>query len=94
MTQKSAVSRMCCLSLPTGIFLPILIVVFTVLFLGAPLSAQVQTGINGTVTDLSGAVIAGAHVTATNTSTASPDAASATETSGRPANDHASSHRE
>ena len=30
---------------------------------------QVQNGINGTVTDSSGAVIAGARVTATNTST-------------------------
>jgi hypothetical protein len=34
-----------------------------------PLHAQVENGINGTVTDLSGAVVAGAHVTATNTAT-------------------------
>ena len=34
-----------------------------------PLHAQVENGINGTVADLSGAVVAGAHVTATNIAT-------------------------
>jgi hypothetical protein len=40
-----------------------------------PSRAQVQTGVNGTVTDLSGAVITGAHVTATNNATGVPASA-------------------
>ena len=39
------------------------------LFSGTPSDAQVQNGINGTVTDPSGAVVSGARVTATNTAT-------------------------
>ena len=69
MTQKSRFSRMRCLSLPTAAFIPILMVCLAALFSGVALHAQVQNGINGTVTDPSGAVIAGAHVTATNNST-------------------------
>ncbi len=69
MTQNSGFSRMRCLRLPTAIFLPILVVCVAVLFSDAPLKAQVQNGIDGTVTDPSGAVIVGAHVTATNNST-------------------------
>ncbi len=68
MTQNSGFSRMRCLSLPTAIFLPILMVCVAMLFSDAPLKAQVQNGIDGTVTDPSGAVIVGAHVTATNNS--------------------------
>ena len=60
---------MCCLSLPMAAFLPVLIVCVAVLFCGIPLNAQVQNGINGTVTDPSGAVVSGARVTATNTAT-------------------------
>ena len=39
------------------------------LFVGIPVNAQVQSGINGTVTDSTGATITGARVTVTNTST-------------------------
>jgi hypothetical protein len=67
-TQKSRFSRMRCPSLP-GIFLPVLMVCVAVLFLGYRLHAQVQNGINGTVTDPSGAVVPGASVTATNNAT-------------------------
>jgi Carboxypeptidase regulatory-like domain len=69
-TQKSGVSRIRCLSLPTAVFIPILLTVcVAVLFSRAPLNAQVQNGINGTVTDATGAVVSGAHVTATNPAT-------------------------
>jgi hypothetical protein len=45
------------------------VLVFIGLFRGVRLNAQVVTGINGTVMDASGAVIPGAHVTATDVST-------------------------
>ncbi len=69
MTQKSRFSRTRYLSLPTAAFLPILMVCVAVLFSGPRLNGQVQDGINGTVTDPSGAVVAGARVTATNSET-------------------------
>ncbi len=69
MAQKSRFSRMCCLSLPTTAFLTILMVCVAALFSGTPSNAQVQNGINGTVTDPSGAVVSGAQVTATNIAT-------------------------
>jgi Carboxypeptidase regulatory-like domain len=66
-TQESGFSRMRCLSLPTVVFLTILpMLCVALLFSGAPLRAQVQNGINGTVTDLSGAVIPNAKVSANN----------------------------
>ena len=69
MAQKSRFSRMCCLSLPTTAFLTILMVCVAALFSGTPSNGQVQNGINGTVTDPSGAVVSGAQVTATNIAT-------------------------
>src|SRR5271163_2566166 len=60
---------MCFLSFPKTAFLTILMVCVAGLFSGTPLNAQVQNGINGTVTDPSGAVVTGARVTATNTAT-------------------------
>ena len=69
MTQKSAVSNMRCPALFTTVFLPFLMVCFTALFAGARLHAQAVNGINGTVTDLSGAIIVGANVTVTNDAT-------------------------
>ena len=69
MTEKSDFARISCLSLPTAFFLPVLILCVVLLLSGSPLNAQVQNGINGTVTDLSGAVVPGAQVTATNTAT-------------------------
>ena len=53
-----------------AVFIPVLICC-SVMFLltAAPLSAQVENGIDGTVMDSTGAVIAGAHVTIISTST-------------------------
>ena len=54
----------------TGVaFLPVLVFSVAMLFVGIPVNAQVQSGVNGTVTDSTGATIAGARVTVTNTST-------------------------
>jgi hypothetical protein len=50
-------------------FLPAFLASLGLLSTGAALHAQVQTGISGTVADSSGAVIPGAKVTVTNTST-------------------------
>lgn len=52
-----------------GAFFPVIVLSIALLLPGIALNAQVVNGINGTVTDSSGAVIAGAHVTATNVST-------------------------
>ncbi len=73
MTRKSAPFRLLGLSVPSALCLSLL--TLFVLFNPLLLQGQVQTGINGTVTDLTGAVIAGAHVTATNTSTGVPSSA-------------------
>jgi hypothetical protein len=56
-------------SLAGVIYLFILCFVATMLSSGFQLYAQVETGINSTVTDSTGAVIVAAHVTVTNTST-------------------------
>ena len=69
MTQRSGCFCSQLQSRTDGAFLPILILSIALIFSGIGLKAQVVNGINGTVTDVSGAVIAGAHVTATNTST-------------------------
>ena len=69
MTQKSGFSRMRCLSLTTGLLLPVLMVSVAVLFSGTTLNAQVQTGIAGTVADPSAAVIQGAQITVANAQT-------------------------
>ena len=69
MTQKSEISNMRFQGFLTAVLLPILMVCFAVLFTCARLNAQTVNGINGTVTDPSGAVIVGANVTATNHST-------------------------
>jgi hypothetical protein len=50
-------------------FLPIVVFSTVLLFLGVLLNAQAVNGINGTLTDKTGAVIPGAHVTATNAAT-------------------------
>ncbi len=50
-------------------FLPGLLLLFCVGALQVPLQAQVETGVSGTITDPSGAVIPGAKLTVTNTST-------------------------
>jgi hypothetical protein len=68
-TQKSAVSSMHGQALLTALFLPFLMVCFTVLFASVRLNAQTVNGINGTVTDPSGAIIVGANVTVTNDAT-------------------------
>ncbi|MHB1936662.1 MAG: outer membrane beta-barrel protein [Acidobacteriaceae bacterium] len=52
------------------VLVPALIFSVVLLFSSTPLNAQVANGINGTVTDATGAVVAGAKVTATNNSTA------------------------
>jgi ABC-type Na+ efflux pump permease subunit len=67
-TQNSAFSRMCCLSQPTTLFLPILML-WVALISGSPLNAQVQTGVDGAVTDSSGAVIQGAQISVANSQT-------------------------
>ena len=69
MTQKLDVSDIRFQPLLTAVFLPILMACFTVLFTGARLHAQAVNGINGTVTDPSGAIIVGANVTVTNDAT-------------------------
>ncbi len=56
MTHKSDFARIRSLSSTTAIFLAVLMLCVAVLFSGAPLNAQVQTGIDGTITDLSGAL--------------------------------------
>jgi hypothetical protein len=53
----------------TVAFPPVLIFSVVVFFSGVRLNAQTVAGIHGTVMDPTGAVIAGAHVTATNTAT-------------------------
>jgi hypothetical protein len=67
-TQKSGFFRTRCLSLPSAALVPILICV-VLLVTTVRLNAQVVNGINGTVTDSTEAVISGARVTATNSST-------------------------
>ncbi len=52
-----------------AVLMPLLICSVMFLLTASRLNAQVENGINGTVTDSSGAVIAGAHVTVTSTST-------------------------
>jgi hypothetical protein len=49
--------------------LPVLVFSVVVFFSGVRLNAQTVTGINGTITDSSGAIIAGAHVTVTDMAT-------------------------
>ena len=73
MTRKSDPFRLRGQSVPSAVFLSLLML--CVLLSPPPSRAQVQTGINGTITDLTGAVVAGAHVTATNTSTGVPASA-------------------
>lgn len=51
------------------VFLSVLVFFMAALFSVVRLNAQAVTGINGTVTDTTGAVIPGAHVTVTNTAT-------------------------
>ena len=69
MTQKSDFPNIRFQGFPTTAFLSILVFSVAMLFPGARLNAQVENGVNGTVMDASGAVIAGAQVTVTNTST-------------------------
>ena len=69
MTQKSDFARIRSLSSTTAIFLAVLMLCVAALFSGAPLNAQVQTGIDGAVTDSSGAVIQGAQISVANDQT-------------------------
>ena len=69
MTQKSDFPNIRFQGFPTTAFLSILVFWVGIFFSGVRLNAQVLSGINGTVTDASGAVITGAHVTVTNSST-------------------------
>jgi hypothetical protein len=66
MNQKSGFSRIRCQNLPTTVFLSLLMLCSALLLSTAPLHGQSQNGITGTVTDLSGAVLPGATVSATN----------------------------
>lgn len=50
-------------------FIPVLVFCLALLVSGIPVNAQVVYGVNGTVTDSSGAVIPGAKITVTNNST-------------------------
>jgi hypothetical protein len=68
-TQKSDISNKRFQASRPTVFLAILMFCFAMLFTCARLNAQAVNGINGTVTDPSGAVIVGANVTATNNST-------------------------
>jgi Carboxypeptidase regulatory-like domain len=67
-TPKSDCFRMRCPSLPSALFLPLLMLSL-LLWSAAPLRAQVENGISGTVTDSSGAVIPNAQITVSNDAT-------------------------
>lgn len=69
MTQRSGRFNLFFRSWPTVAFLYVIVFSIVVFFPGTRLSAQAVNGINGTVMDSSGAVLSGAHVTATNTAT-------------------------
>lgn len=69
MKQGSGYFEVCFRRWLTFAFLPALAFSVAVFFPAVRLNAQAVTGINGTVMDESGAVIPGAHVTVTNTST-------------------------
>lgn len=69
MTQGSDYLNMNFQNRYTAAILPLIVCLTAVFFLTVRVHAQALTGINGTITDTSGAVIPGAHVTATNTST-------------------------
>lgn len=69
MTQKSDFFNVSFGNRPALAFLPMLVLSSVLLFLGALLNGQAVNGINGTVTDKSGAVVPGAHITATNAAT-------------------------
>ncbi|HET6216618.1 MAG TPA: TonB-dependent receptor [Acidobacteriaceae bacterium] len=69
MIQKSSFSKISHLSLPTAIFLSVLMLCFALLLSSVSLHAQVQNGITGTVTDSTGAVLPHANVSATNNET-------------------------
>lgn len=58
-----------CKAFVLATLLPCLLLLFCAGMLQTPLQAQVETGISGTVTDPSGAVLPGAKLTVTNTST-------------------------
>jgi Carboxypeptidase regulatory-like domain len=53
----------------SGISLSLILIAIASLFLGVRLTAQVQSGISGTVLDSSGRAISGANVSATNAAT-------------------------
>jgi hypothetical protein len=67
--QKPDISAVRCLPWPTAVFLSILMLCSALLFTAIPASAQVENGITGTITDLSGAVIPGAKITVSNDAT-------------------------
>ena len=69
MIQKPYISAVRCLPWPTAVFRSILMLCFALLFTAIPASAQVENGITGTVTDLSGAVIPAAKITVSNDAT-------------------------
>lgn len=66
MTHQFGGMRACVYSRAGLALTSILVFSIVVVLSGTRLAAQITNGINGTVTDSSGAVIVGAHVTATN----------------------------
>ena len=69
MSKSLGLFNRCFPSWPPVAFLTALTFSIVVSFSGVRLNAQVENGINGTVMDTTGAVIAGAHVTITNIAT-------------------------
>ncbi|MGA9062704.1 MAG: carboxypeptidase-like regulatory domain-containing protein [Terracidiphilus sp.] len=69
MTQRSVIPETRCRRFPDAVFQSILLLSIAMFFAAAGLYAQVTNGINGTVTDATGAVIPGANVTVTNPAT-------------------------
>ncbi|HUK91277.1 MAG TPA: carboxypeptidase-like regulatory domain-containing protein, partial [Blastocatellia bacterium] len=69
MSQKSDFFNVHFGNRPIAAFPPLALLCAVLLCLGALLNGQAVTGINGTITDRTGALIPNAHVTATNAAT-------------------------
>jgi Carboxypeptidase regulatory-like domain len=68
-TERRGRCNVSCKSWPTIALITVVVLSLAALFPVTGLNAQVENGINGTVTDTSGAVVAGARVTITSAST-------------------------